>query len=65
MKLLILGATGNTGKQLVEQALEQCHEVTVLVRKPAKLGALAARGCAKPGSCHQGRILQLLPYRHV
>ena len=41
MKLLILGATGNTGKQVVEQALEQKHEVTVLVRQPTKLGSLA------------------------
>lgn len=37
MKLLIFGATGGTGRQLVEQALEQGHEVTVFVRDPAKL----------------------------
>ena len=37
MKILIIGATGGTGKKLVEQALEQQHEVTVLVRNPAKL----------------------------
>lgn len=37
MKLLILGATGGTGQQLIAQSLEQHHEVTVLVRNPAKL----------------------------
>ena len=37
MQLLILGATGPTGQQLVKQALERSHQVTVLVRDPAKL----------------------------
>src|SRR2546423_1185660 len=36
-KLLLLGATGLTGRQLVDQALDQGHEVTALVRKPEKL----------------------------
>ncbi len=36
MKILILGATGPTGQQLVTQALEKHYEVTALVRKPAK-----------------------------
>ncbi len=37
MKLLIFGATGGTGQQLVAQALEQGHEVTAYVRVPARL----------------------------
>jgi len=37
MKLVILGATGGTGRQLVEQALAQGHTVTVFVRNPAKV----------------------------
>lgn len=36
-RILILGATGGTGRQLVDQALEQEHEVTAFVRDPAKL----------------------------
>jgi putative NADH-flavin reductase len=36
MKLLIFGATGGTGRQLVEQALAQGHFVTAFVRNPAK-----------------------------
>ena len=32
MKLLILGATGRTGRQLLAQALEKGHTVTVLAR---------------------------------
>jgi nucleoside-diphosphate-sugar epimerase len=36
-RVLIIGATGGTGRQLVEQALEQGHQVTAFVRKPEKL----------------------------
>lgn len=38
MNLLIFGATGGTGRQLVEQALAQGHTVTAFARTPAKLG---------------------------
>ena len=39
MKLCILGGTGGTGKQIVFQALEAGHDVTVLARDRARLGA--------------------------
>jgi len=38
MRLLILGATGGTGRALVEQACTRGHQVTALVRSPQKLG---------------------------
>ncbi len=37
-RLLIVGATGGTGLQLVAQALERGYAVTALVRNPSKLG---------------------------
>jgi putative NADH-flavin reductase len=37
MKLLVFGATGPTGRQVVTQALAQGHEVTAFVRDPAGL----------------------------
>ncbi len=37
MKLLIFGSTGGTGRQLVEQALEQNHSVTTFARNPSTL----------------------------
>jgi len=40
MRLFILGATGGIGLQLVAQALERGHQVTVFVRTPQKLGGL-------------------------
>ena len=41
MKILIIGGTGPTGKELIRQALVQNHEVSVLVRDPSKLNASA------------------------
>lgn len=37
LKVLIIGATGGTGRQLVTQALERGYEVTALARNPAAL----------------------------
>jgi len=37
MKLVVLGATGGTGRLVVEQALAAGHTVTALVRSPEKL----------------------------
>jgi putative NADH-flavin reductase len=34
LKVLVFGATGPTGRELVAQALEQQHEVTVFARRP-------------------------------
>jgi putative NADH-flavin reductase len=36
-RLLVLGASGGTGQQVVAQALDQGHEVTAFVRDPEKL----------------------------
>jgi putative NADH-flavin reductase len=40
MNLLIIGASGGTGRALVDQALAQGHEVTAFVRNPAKMKAV-------------------------
>lgn len=37
MKLLLFGATGGTGRKLVEQALELGHSVTAFARDPGKV----------------------------
>jgi putative NADH-flavin reductase len=37
MKLLVFGATGGTGRQCVDQALAQGHQVTAFVRQSAAL----------------------------
>ena len=37
MQVLIIGGTGKTGRELILQALERAHIVTVLARNPGKL----------------------------
>jgi putative NADH-flavin reductase len=41
MRLFLLGATGRTGTQLIDLALERGHEVTAFVRSPDKLAKRA------------------------
>src|SRR5256885_13153707 len=43
MKLVVLGATGGTGLELVRQAIEHGHSVTALVRSPDRLRGLRDR----------------------
>lgn len=38
MKIVVFGATGQTGRQVVSQALSAGDEITAVVRDPAKLG---------------------------
>ncbi len=42
MRLLILGPTGGSGRQLTSQAVEHGYRVTAFVRSPQKLGSLPA-----------------------
>ena len=37
MRILIVGSTGGTGRQLVQEALERGHQVTAFARRPEKL----------------------------
>lgn len=37
MRLLVLGATGGTGQEIVRQAIERGHSVTAFVRSPDRL----------------------------
>jgi len=49
MKLAVFGATGGTGKQLVEQALAAGHEVVAFARSPSKLTTRYERLTIVPG----------------
>jgi putative NADH-flavin reductase len=43
MNLLVFGATGSVGRLVVEEALARGHIVSVLVRRPERLGSVAGR----------------------
>lgn len=57
MKILIIGGTGGTGKQIVSQALEAGHEVTVLARDRAKCGPEQPRRRVIVGELQDGAAL--------
>ena len=55
MRLLIFGATGGTGRELVRQALDQGHAVTAFARDPAVLNAAATSGRSRRRArCRRG-----------
>jgi len=39
MKIALIGATGFVGSAILQEALQRGHEVTAIVRDPAKLSA--------------------------
>lgn len=43
MKLFVIGATGRTGREVVQQALTRGHQVTAFVRSPEGVGAESER----------------------
>ena len=43
MRIAIFGATGGTGRELLQQALDRGHEVTAIVRRPAAITLTHAR----------------------
>lgn len=53
MRVLVVGATGGTGRQLVERALERGHHVTALARRPEKVALSHERLTVR-----QGDVLQ-------
>ncbi len=42
-KILVLGATGATGREVVSQGLQQGHEVTAFVRRPERMTTRSER----------------------
>lgn len=56
MKLLVLGATGLTGRHVVDAALRSGDSVTAFVRNPAALADLADRVTLATGTPHHSGI---------
>jgi putative NADH-flavin reductase len=63
MKLLVLGATGGTGRQVVSQALAAGHDVTALARDRSRLTATDPRLRVLEGSIDGSQSLDE-PMRH-
>ncbi len=58
MRIAVFGATGATGRHVVEQALEAGHEVTALVRDPTTLGVRHPRLEVVVGDVGQARRVE-------
>ena len=60
MKLIIIGGTGGTGKQLIKQSLDQGHLVTAIVRNPKKV-----KKTHQNLKVVQGNVLDLASFEHA
>jgi putative NADH-flavin reductase len=58
MKLLVLGATGGIGLEIVRQAIEQGHSVTAFVRSPQRLSPFQDRIAIRQGDLLDSAQLQ-------
>jgi putative NADH-flavin reductase len=58
MKLVVLGATGGVGLEVVRQAIERGHSVTALVRSPERLKPFQDRITVKQGDLLSSAALQ-------
>ncbi|QHT59246.1 SDR family oxidoreductase [Paenibacillus lycopersici] len=54
MKIVVFGAGGRTGRQVVQQALEQGHDVTAFVRSPHRLDTVQAALRIAQGDARNG-----------
>jgi putative NADH-flavin reductase len=62
MKLLVLGATGGTGLEIVRQALDHGHTLTAFVRSTERLQAFDGRIAIRQGSLlDRTQLEQVLP----
>ena len=61
MKLTVFGATGGTGKQLIEQALAEGNDATVYVRNPSKLVAGYQHLTIVQGELHDKANIKKMP----
>ncbi len=47
MRVLIIGGNGQTGRLVIDEALQRGHKVTALIRKPSTLPAEEGRNIIK------------------
>jgi putative NADH-flavin reductase len=58
MRILIFGATGGTGRELVAQALQGGHDVTAFVRSPGKLSIVDSRLSVVQGDIQRAEAIR-------
>jgi uncharacterized protein YbjT (DUF2867 family) len=64
MRILVLGATGGTGMQIVRQTVARGHNVTAFVRSPEKLGSFSGLITVKQGNLLDSSALRAVAVGH-
>ena len=57
MKILLIGATGGTGQEILPRLLAAGHTVTALVRRPEAITTKHEHLVVMPGGVRPGRLL--------
>jgi len=65
MKIAIIGATGNVGTRLVNEALNRHHAVTGIARNPSKLAARTGLSAALGDAANPDQVVPLLKSHDV
>jgi len=65
MRLLVLGATGGTGRSVIRQAGKRGYEITAFVRSPQKFGSLIDHVTVRQGDPRSVAELQKVLPGHV
>ncbi len=60
MKVLVLGATGGTGRLIVRDALAKGHSVVALVRSKARVPDLPGADMIEGDACDEGALMRAL-----
>lgn len=60
MKVLVLGATGGTGRLIVHDALEKGHSVVALVRSKARAPDFPGADLIEGDACDEGALMRAL-----
>jgi uncharacterized protein len=63
MKIAVIGATGNAGSRIVDEALSRGHEVTAIARHPEKLTARPELHLAKADASDPAQLAKMLSGR--
>jgi uncharacterized protein len=64
VKIAVIGATGNAGSRIVEEALQRGHEVTAIARNAGKLGGARPKLVLQEGDAHDPDALGKLIAGH-
>ena len=63
MKVLVLGATGGTGRLIIRDAVAKGHSIVALVRSKARASDLAAADLIEGDARDESALIRALAYR--